>query len=167
MLKTGAAAKLPEEVAEKPAPTLADIGLDHFAPYLLNRIAARWNADLQVRLKEHGLNTIQMRTLAVLSVMPSATVNELAVYTVTEQSTMSRALDGIVREGLVRRQHRPNDMRVRDVELTEAGREVFRRFWPAMYEEYRRMFRGIDAAERRAFIVTLKKVMVNIRRNEL
>ena len=87
-------------------PTLGEIGLDHFAPYLLNRIVARWNADLAAELKEHDLNTIQMRTLAVLSLMSGATVNELAVYTVTEQSTMSRSLDGMERDGLVRRQHR-------------------------------------------------------------
>ena len=81
-------------------PTLGEIGLDHFAPYLLNRIVARWNADLAAELKEHDLNTIQMRTLAVLSLMSGATVNELSVYTVTEQSTMSRALDGMERDGL-------------------------------------------------------------------
>lgn len=150
-----------------PMPALAEIGLDHFAPYLLNRIAARWNADLQVRLREHDLTTIQMRTLAVLSVFPSATVNELAVYTVTEQSTMSRALDGLVREKLVRRQNRPGDMRVREAHLTEAGHDVFRRFWPTMYAEYQRMFEGIDQKEWQAFVETLRKVLINIRRNEL
>ena len=31
-------------------PTLGEIGLDHFAPYLLNRIVARWNADLAASL---------------------------------------------------------------------------------------------------------------------
>ena len=48
-------------------PTLGQIGLQHFAPYLMNRIMARWNADLAADFREHGL-TIQMRTLAVLSV---------------------------------------------------------------------------------------------------
>ncbi len=167
MLKTGAASKPSSEAMSKRVPALAEIGLDHFAPYLLNRVSARWNADLQVRMREHGLNTIQMRTLAVLSVIPNATVNELAVYTVTEQSTMSRALDGIVREGLVRRQQRPGDARVREVHLTDAGRDVFRRFWPAMYAEYQRMFEGIDAEEWDGFVATLNKVLLNIRRNDL
>ena len=47
---------------------------------------------------------------------------------------MSRALDGMEREGLIRRQHRAGDMRVREVHATEAGRDVFRRFWPEMHE---------------------------------
>ncbi len=148
-------------------PTLGEIGLDHFAPYLLNRITARWNADLAAELKEHDLNTIQMRTLAVLSIMSGATVNELSVYTVTEQSTMSRSLDGMEREGLVRRQNRSGDMRVREVHVTEKGREVFRRFWPTMHAGYERMFAGISDAEYETLIRLLTQVLHNVRRNEI
>jgi len=148
-------------------PTLGEIGLDHFAPYLLNRITARWNADLALDLKEHGLNTIQMRTLAVLSILSGATVNELAVYTVTEQSTMSRALDGMERDGLVRRQNRPGDMRVREVHVTEGGRETFKRFWPTMHAQYERMFEGISDAEYETLIRLLTRVLKNIRQHEI
>jgi DNA-binding MarR family transcriptional regulator len=148
-------------------PTLGEIGLDHFAPYLLNRITARWNADLTVELKEHGLNTIQMRTLAVLSILSGVTVNELAVYTVTEQSTMSRALDGMERDELVRRQNRPGDMRVREVHVTEKGREMFKRFWPTMHGHYERMFDGISDAEYETLIRLLTRVLKNIRQHEI
>jgi DNA-binding MarR family transcriptional regulator len=148
-------------------PTLGEIGLDHFAPYLLNRIVARWNADLAAELKEHDLNTIQMRTLAVLSLMSGATVNELAVYTVTEQSTMSRALDGMERDGLVRRVPREDDMRVREVHVTEQGREAFRKFWPDMHAAFAKMFIGISEAEYETLIRLLTRVLRNIRRNEI
>ncbi len=100
-----------------------------------------------------------MRTLAVLSIMSGATVNELSVYTVTEQSTMSRALDGMERDGLVRRQNRPDDMRVREVHVTEKGREVFRRFWPTMHAAYERMFAGISDAEYETLIRLLTQVL--------
>jgi MarR family transcriptional regulator for hemolysin len=148
-------------------PTLGEIGLDHFAPYLLNRITARWNSDLSAELKEHDLNTIQMRTLAALSLMSGATVNELSVYTVTEQSTMSRSLDGMEREGMVRRQARPGDMRVREVHITEAGRETFRRFWPTMHASFERMFEGISDGEYEVLIRLLMRVLKNIRKNEI
>ena len=148
-------------------PSLGEIGLDHFAPYLLNRIVARWNADLAAELKAHDLNTIQMRTLAVLSLMSGATVNELAVYTVTEQSTMSRALDGMERDALIRRRHRAGDMRVREVHITEDGREAFRRFWPEMHAAFARMFAGISEAEYETLIRLLTRVLRNIRRNEI
>ncbi len=164
--------RFPKTAAPAPAgrsrlPTLGEIGLDHFAPYLLNRITARWNADLAVELKEHGLNTIQMRTLAVLSILSGATVNELAVYTVTEQSTMSRALDGMERDELVRRQNRPGDMRVREVHVTEKGRETFKRFWPTMHAHYERMFDGISDTEYETLIRLLTRVLKNIRQHEI
>jgi DNA-binding MarR family transcriptional regulator len=153
--------------AEPGIRSLAEIGLDHFAPYLLNRIVARWNTDLQAKLKEHDLNTVQMRTLAVLSIMSGATVNELAVYTVTEQSTMSRTLDGMAREGLIRRKNRAGDMRVREVHVTEAGRQAFRRFWPEMHEAFQEMFSGFSPVEYEALIGLLTRVLRNIRRHEI
>jgi DNA-binding MarR family transcriptional regulator len=157
----------PATVGRGRIPSLGEIGLDHFAPYLLNRITARWNADLGAELKKHDLNTIQMRTLAVLSILSGATVNELAVYTVTEQSTMSRALDGMERDGMVRRQNRPADMRVREVHVTERGREVFKRFWPTMHAGYERMFAGISEAEYEILIRLLTRVLKNIRKHEI
>jgi MarR family transcriptional regulator, transcriptional regulator for hemolysin len=148
-------------------PTLGEIGLDHFAPYLLNRIVARWNSDLSAQLKEHNLNTVRMRALAVLSIMSGATVNELSVYAVTEQSTMSRTLDGMAREGLIRRKQRAGDMRVREVHITEAGREAFRRFWPEMHGAFERMFAGISDREYKTLIGLLTRVLRNIRRHEI
>jgi DNA-binding MarR family transcriptional regulator len=148
-------------------PSLGEIGLDRFAPYLLNRIVARWNGDLALRLKAHGLSTIQMRTLAVLSVMPGATVNELAVHTMTEQSTMSRALDGIEREGLICRRHREGDMRVREVHVTEAGNETFRRFWPEMHGAFREMFAGLSEGEYEALAGLLARVLDTVRDDEV
>lgn len=166
MTRARTARKLTAELAGGEAQTLGDMGLENFAPYLLNRIVARWNADLQEKLRAHGLTTVQMRTLATLSVMSGATVNELAVYAVTEQWTMSRTLDGLEREGLIRRELRPGDMRVREVHITEAGREAFRRFWPEMHEAFAQMFSGISESEYKTLIGLLTRVLHNIRRHE-
>ena len=76
-------------------PSLAEIGLNYFVPYLMNRIAATWNTELAGDLKTFDLTTPQMRVLAVLSINSGLTINELSVLTVTEQSTMSRTLDAL------------------------------------------------------------------------
>lgn len=142
-------------------PTLGEIGLNQFAPYLLNRVASGWNGDLQEQLKSHDLNTVKMRTLAVLAITSGLTINELSIYTVTEQSTMSRTLDAMEEQGLIRRQTREGDLRVREVHPTEAGREAFQQFWPTMYDRFSKLFRGIDEEEYQAFIVTLHKLVRN------
>jgi DNA-binding MarR family transcriptional regulator len=150
-----------------PAPTMGEIGLNHFAPYLMNRVVARWNANMAEELREYDLTTAKMRTLAVLSVSASLTINELSVFAVIEQSTMSRTLDSMEDQGYIRRTPRPEDMRIRDVTITELGREAFSSVWPTMYAAFMRMFDGVEEEEYRAFTATLHKILLNIRKHEI
>lgn len=142
---------------------LAEIGLDNFAPYLMNRIMGRYNASLRLEMAELGLTTPKIRTLAVLAMMDGILIGELAVYAVVEYSTLSRALDGLEMEGLARREPDLGDQRATRVFLTEAGRSAFEKFWPRMAQTYSEMFKGISSQERRAFVTTLQKILHNIR----
>jgi DNA-binding MarR family transcriptional regulator len=157
---------LRREGVETP-PAIGEIGLNQFAPYLMNRIAARWNLNLADALKRHGMTTPKMRALAVLCVTSGLTINELSVFAVTEASTMSRTLDSLEDQGLIRRQQRSEDMRVREIHITQQGREAFERIWPMMYGMFVAMFDGIDEDEYQAFTGTLHKVLRNIRRHEI
>jgi len=152
-----------EADADTSMPSLAEIGLNYFVPYLLNRIAATWNAELAGELRSFDLTTPQMRTLAVLGINSGLTINELSALTVTEQSTMSRTLDTLESRGLVKRRPRASDLRVREVEITAAGRETFDHFWPVMFARYEQMFRDIGEDEFSQFVSTLQKVLRNIR----
>ncbi|SFH27122.1 DNA-binding transcriptional regulator, MarR family [Palleronia marisminoris] len=151
----------------RPEQTLGEIGLWQFAPYLMNRIMGRYNANLQTAVRPQNLTTAKMRTLAVLAVVPGLTINELSVYAVIEQSTMSRTLEAMERSGLIRRETRESDARVREIYLTDAGQSEFDAVWPIMYARYRELFTGIDDAERTAFVGTLQKVLRNVRLHDL
>ncbi len=146
-------------------PSLGEIGLQQFAPYLMNRIMGRYNASLRAEMAALGMSTPKMRALAVLSVIDGLTIRRLAVYAVVEQSTLSRALDALVAEGLVRRMADPDDSRATRVQATEAGRAAFERIWPAMAATHARMFDGIGAEEHAAFLRTLARMLANIRKN--
>lgn len=148
-------------------PTLAEIGLGNYAPYLMNRIMGRYNASLRDEMAALGLTTPKMRSLAVLTVVEAPLIGELAVYTVSDPSTLSRALDQLQGEGLIRRAADPGDSRAVRVTITDAGREVFGTLWPAMAAANARMFRGIDDGERQAFVATLQKMLTNIRKHEI
>ena len=87
-------------------PTLGEIGLDQFAPYLINRISLSWTNHLADALKAHEMTTTKMRALAVLSISSPVTINELSLYALTEQSTMSRTLDALEEQGYIRRRPR-------------------------------------------------------------
>jgi DNA-binding MarR family transcriptional regulator len=77
---------------------------------------------------------------------------------------MSRTLDSLEEQGFVRRQSRADDMRVREVHITDAGRDVFQQFWPVLFGIFSQLFEGIEPDEYDAFIVTLHKVLRNIDR---
>lgn len=141
---------------------LGELGLSGFAPYLMNRVVSRYNAALRSELASLGLTTPKMRAMAVLSVIEGPLIRDLASYTVTEQSTLSRALDGLAAEGLIRREPDPQDSRGIRVHMTPAGRETFERLWPHMAQGYAAMFRGISEDERRGFVATLQKLLANV-----
>ena len=146
---------------------LGEIGLSNFAPYLMNRIMGRYNASLREEMADQGLTTPKMRALAVLSVVDGPLIRELAVYTVVEQSTLSRALDQLNSDGLIRREADATDSRAVRVFITDTGRAAFESLWPHMADAQARMFRGIPDADRLAFVATLQKMLTNIRKHEI
>jgi DNA-binding MarR family transcriptional regulator len=140
-----------------------EIGLGNFAPYLMNRIMGRYNASLREEMAELGLTTPKIRCLAVLAMIDGILIGELAVYAVVEHSTLSRTLDGLEKESLVRRARDPKDQRATRVFLTDAGRTTFEKVWPRMAQTYAQMFEGISTDERLAFEATLQKILRNVR----
>lgn len=146
--------------------TLGEIGLQNFAPYLMNRIMGRYNQSLREVLAKAGLTTPKMRTLAVLSVLDGLMMNELSVYAVIEQSTLSRTLDGMEAEGLIRRESGVSDNRVRHIYLTNEGRALFETIWPYLGDAHQAMFAGISQDEHNQFVMTLQKILRNVRKHD-
>lgn len=165
MTKSGPIPKL--VTTSDPIPSMGEIGLNQFAPYLMNCISARYNANIADALKAQNMTTTQMRILAVLAVNSGLTVNELSVFAVTEQSTMSRTLDALEEQGLIRRQARADDMRVREIHILDKGRAAFERIWPVVYDMFAQMFDGVTPEEYQAFAATLHKMLRNIRKHEI
>ena len=132
----------------------------------MNRIMGRYNATVREALKARSLTTPQMRALAVLAVADGLTINELAVYSVIEQSTMSRTLDTMSANGWVLREARDADSRVRRVRITPEGRQLFDEMWPAMWEAFSAMFKGVSDAEYATFLSVLHRMLGNIRHHE-
>lgn len=140
--------------------------LSRFAPYLMNRIAHRYNQNLHDAVSGIGLTIPKMRVLAALAAMDKLTVNELTVVAVSEQSTMSRTLDQMQREGLIQRTVSDKDSRVRLVQLTPVGQAAYRKVWPEMSAAEEALFVGLSAAQRDSFLDTLTHILLNIRQNK-
>ncbi|MTI16447.1 MarR family transcriptional regulator [Rhodobacteraceae bacterium RKSG542] len=146
---------------------MSEFGLEEFTPYLMNRIAARYNKGVEDALRTIGISVPQMRTLAVLDERGPCTINELSVLTVINQSTLSRTLDVLEERRCVRRETDPNDSRIRVIHLTENGRDLRRSTWPKMERMEDIMLASLTPEERDQFNGFLKSILYNIRQHEL
>ncbi len=139
--------------------------LDDFPPYLLNRIVNRLNTNLTDELKTIGVTLQQYRILAVLVARDERNVGELAVYTVTEQSTLSKMLDRMEEAGLVVREPDPKDRRVVQISITESGQAAYERILPIAMKHYHRALLGLTEEEHETLVDLLHRVLENVRRS--
>lgn len=114
------------------APPATNAALEAQLSYLVNRLASHAQAKLGAMLKQSGTSLIVLRTLSVLHIEHGLTINEIAERTFSEQSKASRTIDSMVMAGLVERHTPDNDLRRREVVMTQAGRELFLACWPQM-----------------------------------
>lgn len=139
------------------------VPLDDFTPYLLNRIVNRINTNLGEALKSTGITVPLYRVLAVLIAGDGRSVNELAVYTVTEQSTLSKILARMETQGLVTRQANAEDGRVVEICITDAGRSAYAQVLPIALAHYEQAVAGLSPTERVDLVAMLHRVLDNVR----
>jgi len=147
----------------KPGEAAPGISLDDFLPYLINRISNRLNMDLAEGLKTINITIPYYRILSVLNVRDGRSIGELVVYTMTEQSTVSKLIGRMEAHGLVERRADPKDGRIVNIHLCDAGREALAQIRPLALTHYQRAIEGIDEEEREALVNTLHKILENIR----
>jgi len=151
-----------EEGAPKPSVGEVDSVFDNFLPYIFYRISNRFNLDLLEDLRPLKINVARWRVLAILAEKGGCNIGELSIYTMMEQSAVSRVVDSMEKEGLARRQPDKEDNRIVQVFLTPAGREAYLRIFPKAVSRQTKMLRGISDRERAALIRLMKKIWSNI-----
>lgn len=139
--------------------------LEAHVPYLVNRLASFGQVAQNRRLGACGIGNVTLRTLSVLHIEGSLTVNEIAARAFTEQSTASRAIDAMVTDGLVERRVPDEDMRRREIVLTESGRALLHKCWPLMEEHFALLSEGIDPDEIDVCRRVLLRMLENLQRS--
>lgn len=137
--------------------------LDRFLPYLMNRIVNRLNQDLSLDLKSTDVTLQFYRVLAVLAAKGSSTVNQLVVYTVIEQSTLSRILVRMEQKGLITRQTDQLDTRVVSVVMTEKGKRDYEKILPIALKHYHRATSNLDDTDLENLLTSLNKILDTVR----
>ena len=140
------------------------IGHNRFLPYVLNRVTNRLNADFQTVLRNRGMTLTHWRVLAFLNETDGLGVSALADCTVTDQSTLSRALQQMERQGLVERLANPADNRFVEVHVTSRGQVLFAEILPLALQLRDRALDGLAEVDRERLLDLLSQILDNLQR---
>ena len=137
------------------------------APYLLNRLAERMNAELREVLRSFHLTLRHWRVLAFLAPAGSVPIVALARDALIPHSTLSRLCARMERTGLVRRSAgKAEDLRWANYELTKDGERLFRRVLPNVVALNERLLAGVPAAQRENLDRQLARMLANLEKEK-
>jgi DNA-binding MarR family transcriptional regulator len=106
-------------------PVLQDfLGSAHIFASAIDRLM---EAQLQA-VSNDGLSFSQLRLLKLVSITDSYTISDVASFLSVSNAAASKAVDRLVRRGLLERREGAQDRRVVELCLTEAGRCLLERF---------------------------------------
>jgi DNA-binding MarR family transcriptional regulator len=114
------------------------------------------------RLRPYGVTVQRWRVLMVLMNSGPRNIGELMQLTLVPQSALSRLIDQMERDGLVRRRISATDSRVVEVELTDHGRSIFRQLAPAAISHADAIVTDFNESEKQQLHALLRRVLANL-----
>ncbi|CAD5248808.1 MULTISPECIES: MarR family winged helix-turn-helix transcriptional regulator [Halomonadaceae] len=92
-----------------------------FPFYWVARLNAKYSADVDTLLKPLGLSSSKWRILMILHEHGRLSMSDISVHAVAKLSTITKIVYRMQESGLLKTEASPQDGRVTEVELTEAG----------------------------------------------
>ena len=133
------------------------------AGYLANHMARLFAIALQDRIRPLGLSIGQFPALLELWAEDGLTQKELVARLDVEQATMANTLGRMERDGLIRRTRDPEDGRAQQIWLTPRAKALRKDAIAAANTQNAVALRKLSAAERRAFVALMRRVIEAMR----
>lgn len=104
------------------------------------------------------LNMQELRVVEHIGIEGPRMMRELAEFLTVAVNTVTTIVDNLVRKELVTRQRSEEDRRVVRVELTEAGRVIYRSVADVNMRLFRSMLGALTEDEQEIFLVLFRKI---------
>ena len=114
-----------------------------------------------------GLTKVQWLLLKILYEMNGESQHNLAFLTNRDKASLTRLLTTMEKKNLVARIPSETDQRVNLIYITTNGKKILKKAQPVIDEIISEMQEGITEAERMCTIKVLKKLLNNIKSEEL
>lgn len=139
---------------------LADVPEYFF--HILFQAQRRRELAFEAVVKPLGLSLTTWRALLMVSRLEPCTMNALARMSMVERTTLTRAIDHLVEDGLVERSTPPEDRRQVRLSLTGKGREVYEAAMSVLMPLNRLSVAGLDERQLREMSRGLATVVSNL-----
>ena len=130
--------------------------------YWLARASGRYRARMEDLLRPSGLDMPRWRVLMTLHEDRVASVSEIASHAIEKLPTMTKIIQRMETDDLVRRQPRPGREHVMEVVLTDTGELAGNHAWEAATRLYDQAFAGMSDAEVGQLTALLERVAGNL-----
>lgn len=128
-----------------------------------NYIALRYNIPLYGWVeKRFGLSRIEFVTLYSLALQNGVTASEIAISTGFPKNTLSRAVNRLVKLGMILRTISSDDRRVQMLTLTPSGRVVYDEALPRFVALENEMLAPLSLIERETLSNLMAKVVLSM-----
>ncbi|WP_427310736.1 MarR family winged helix-turn-helix transcriptional regulator [Cupriavidus sp. H39] len=108
-------------MADLPAAPSPQPFVDGYLAYLLARASHLISGEFHREVEASGLSVQEWRVLATLADRPDCTIGALAEITLTKQPTLTKLVDRMAQDGLVRRRASRTDRRQALISITPRG----------------------------------------------
>jgi DNA-binding MarR family transcriptional regulator len=126
-----------------------------------NYLALRYNLPLYGWVEQRfGLSRVEFVVIYSLAIQDGVTASEIASSTAFPKNTLSRAVNRLVKLGLIRRCADVEDRRMHSLSLTGAGQAIFDEALPRFAGVEREMLAPLSLVEREMLATLLAKVVL-------
>jgi DNA-binding MarR family transcriptional regulator len=135
----------------------APLKLEEFLPYRLNVVASLVSQALsRIYSERYGIGVPEWRVLVTLGQFGMMTGKDIGAHTHMHKTKVSRAVAQLEKRKFLTRRVNRSDLREAFLSLTTNGRAIYEDLAPSAIEFAKRLFDGLDPAERAAFDRALK-----------
>tara|TARA_R110002096_G_scaffold436096_2_gene667480 strand:- start:63055 stop:63504 length:450 start_codon:yes stop_codon:yes gene_type:complete len=137
----------------------SDLHLDVFLPYRLSYLTNMISQDLaKLYTEKHGIAHTEWRVMAVLGISSGVSAAFVAEKTAMDKVAVSRAINSMIKAGLVSREFASEDKRRSQLCLSEYGQKTYENIVPLVQAYEKDVLESLSASERDALDRILEKL---------
>ncbi len=143
-------------------PSYKDFSLSSSIFYLIAHADFQFHEDMDKVLSKYGVKRSTYRVLTVLREKESCSIGELSEGALLRRTTVSRIVERMKEEGLVATTSNPDDSRITEVRLSEAGQQALDKVIHIGSKQFDRATEGLTNEDLEQLLGLLKHMIRNL-----